>query len=226
MTKLKEYINTLKIEFEINANPEIAIQQKAYMRNQFEFYGLKSKERRDIQKPFMLKAFLPPKADLDRYVKEFWSKPEREYHHFAQEFAFRYIKQLEKKDIELYEFMITNHSWWDTVDFIANKLVGGYMKKFPEERDKCAARWLKSGNIWLQRTALLFQIKYKQDLDAQFMAETINALLGSNEFFINKAIGWVLREYSRTDPEWVQDFVEKTPLLHSLSRREALRLLK
>ena len=221
---MNEYINTLKIEFAGNANPEVAAQQKAYMRNQFEFYGLKTAERRDIQKPFLVKAFLPPKADLEALVKELWNKPQREYHHFAQELAFKYIKQLEKKDIQLYEFMIVNQSWWDTVDFIANKLVGGYMKKFPEERDKCVARWLASGDIWLQRTALLFQLKYKQDLDADFMATTINALLGSNEFFINKAIGWILREYSRTNPEWVQEFVAKTPLA-GLSRREALRLM-
>lgn len=222
---MNEYINTLKIEFASNANPEVAAQQKAYMRNQFEFYGLKSAERRTIQKPFLVKEFLPPKANLDVLVKKIWNEPEREFHHFAQELTFKYIKQLEKKDIQLFEFMILNQSWWDTVDYIANKLVGAYMKKFPEERDKCVARWLASGNIWLQRTALIFQLKYKEDLDSDLMASTINALLGSKEFFINKAIGWILREYSRTNPEWVQDFVIKTPLLHGLSRREALRLL-
>ncbi len=222
---MNEYINTLKVEFASNGNPEVAAQQKAYMRNQFEFYGLKSAERRDIQKPFLVKDFLPPKANLDALVKKLWKEPQREYHHFAQELAFKYIKQLEKKDIQLFEFMITHQSWWDTVDYIANKLVGAYMKEFPEERDKHVARWLASGNIWLQRTALIFQLKYKEDLDPKLMASTINTLLGSKEFFINKAIGWILREYSRTNPEWVQDFVAKTPLLHGLSRREALRLL-
>jgi len=223
---VQEYINTLKTEFENNANSEIAAKQKAYMRNKFEFYGLKAAERRTVQKPFLVKEFLPPKVDLETYVKTLWHKPEREYHHVAQELAFKYIKKLEKKDIKLYEYMITQQSWWDTVDYIATKLVGAYIKKYPEERDKCVARWLASGNIWLQRTALIFQLKYKDDLDAKFMGETIHALLGSKEFFINKAIGWVLREYSRTDPEWVQDFVTKTPELNGLSRREALRLMK
>ncbi len=222
---MNEYINTLKVEFAIHANPEVATKQKAYMRNQFDFFGLKAGERRDIQKPFFIKEYLPPKEDVDKLVKKLWTQPEREFHHFAQELAFKYIKKLDKKDIQLFEYMITHKSWWDTVDYIATKLVGGYMKKFPEETEKCVKRWLASGNIWLQRTALIFQLKYKEDLDSDLMASTINALLGSKEFFINKAIGWVLREYSRTDPEWVQDFVEKTPKLHGLSRREALRLM-
>lgn len=84
---------------------------------------------------------------------------------------------------------------------------------------------MKSGNIWLQRCALLFQLKYKKETDTTLLSDTINILLGSKEFFINKAIGWILREYSRTNPEWVIAFTEKTAL-NSLSKREALRLVR
>lgn len=216
---------TLKIEFEENSNAKIALQQKAYMRDQFEYYGLKTEIRRTLQKPFLVKQFLPEKRELYKLVKTLWDKPQREYHYFAQELAFKYIKQIEIDDIHLFEFMITNKSWWDTVDFIATKLIASYFKKFPEQKASVIHKWIASNNIWLHRSALIFQLKYKTDLNTELLSSTINSLLGSNEFFINKAIGWVLREYSRTDPYWVVEFTQKTEL-SNLSNKEALRLIK
>jgi len=188
------FINTLETELAQNANPKIALEQKAYMRNQFEFYGIKSTERREIQKPFLVKEFLPKKVELDKILIALWEKPQRDYQYFSQELAFKYVKQLEKKDIDLFEYMVTHKSWWDTVDFIAANLMGEYFKKFPEQRDVYVEKWLLSNNIWLQRSALLFQLKYKENLDTVFLSSIINSLLGSKEFFINKAIGWILRE--------------------------------
>ena len=220
-----EFINTLEIEFEKHKNAKIALEQKAYMRHQFEFYGLKATVRREIQKPFFIKEYLPQKSEIEHIIKTLWEKPEREYQHFAQELAFKYVKQLELKDINLFEFMVTNKSWWDTVDFIANKLMGEYFKTFPNQKEKYVTKWLKSDNMWLQRSALLFQLKYKNKIDTVLLSSTINSLLNSKEFFINKAIGWVLREYSRTNPNWVIEFVNNTEL-STLSKKEALRLVK
>lgn len=220
-----EFINTLEIEFEKHKNAKIALEQKAYMRHQFQFYGLKATVRREIQKPFFIKEYLPQKSEIEHIIKTLWEKPEREYQLFAQELAFKYVKQLELKDINLFEFMVTNKSWWDTVDFIANKLMGEYFKTFPNQKEKYVTKWLKSDNIWLQRSALLFQLKYKNKIDTVLLSSTINSLLNSKEFFINKAIGWVLREYSRTNPNWVIEFVNNTEL-STLSKKEALRLLK
>jgi len=218
------FINTLEIEFAQHANPRIALEQKAYMRNQFAYYGIKATERREIQKPFFVKEFLPKKDKLDQIVIALWEKPQRDYQYFSQELAFKYVKQLAEKDIELYEYMVTHKSWWDTVDFIAAKLIGEYFKKFPEQRDAYVKKWISSNNIWLQRSALLFQLKYKENLDTALLSSIINSLLGSKEFFINKAIGWILREYSKTNPTWVKDFAKKTAL-SSLSKKEALRLI-
>lgn len=222
---MDQYINTLQLELEKKANAVVAIKQKEYVRNQFEFYGLKTTERREVQKPFLVAEYLPNKEDLNGLVKLLWSKPQREYHHFSQELVFKYCKQFVENDIHLLEYMVTHKSWWDTVDFIANKLMGSYFKRFPNQVDIYVQKWLNSNNIWLQRSALLFQLKYKNDLDTEVLSYCINSLLGSNEFFINKAIGWVLREYSRTNPEWVVAFVSKTTL-STLSKREALRLMK
>lgn len=224
MKVMKEFIDTLEIEFERNVNIEIAIGQKAYMKNHFEFYGIKSPFRRIIQKPFLHQDALPAKKDLEEFVKILWKKPQREFQYFAQELAFKYVKQLEVRDIDLFELMVVNKSWWDTVDFISPKLMGAYFIRFPDSRDKCVVDWLKSGNIWLQRSAILFQLNYKDKLDREFLSFVISSLLGSKEFFINKAIGWILRNYSRINPAWVIDFVDNTNL-SGLSKREALRLL-
>ena len=221
-----DFINVLESEFKENANKQLAIKQEAYMRNRFTTFGIKTDDRRVIQKPFLVKTFLPEKNQLESVVKTLWSKPQREFQYFGQELSFKYLKETEKEDIILFEYMVTNKSWWDTVDFIAVKLIGNYFKVFPELQETYINKWIASENMWLQRSALLFQLKYKKDLDPRLMAYTINKLLGTKEFFINKAIGWVLREYSRTNPNWVLDFVNTTTTLSNLSRKEALRLIK
>lgn len=222
---MKEFIKTLETELKKNSNTQTALKQKAYLRNQFEFYGLTAAKRREIQKPFFIKEYLPEKREAVKIVKALWKKPQREYQHFSQELIFQYIKQPDKKDIGLFEFMVIHKSWWDTVDFIANKLIGEYFKVYPAQKNQYVQKWLRSNNVWLQRSALLFQLKYRNDLDTALLSSVILSLLNSEEFFINKPIGWVLREYSRTNPDWVAEFVNTTEL-NPLSKKEALRLLK
>jgi 3-methyladenine DNA glycosylase AlkD len=222
---MKDFINNLKAEFEANANTIVAKGQKAYMKNHFDFYGIKTPVRRELQRPFLVKEYLPPKKELPSLIKTLWNMPEREFQLFGQELVQKYVKLLEEKDIELLEYMIKHKSWWDTVDFIAVKLVGAYFKLYPQHRNKITKKWMASENIWLQRTVILFQLEYKKTTDVDFLSQNIQKLLGSKEFFINKAIGWILRQYSKTNPQWVKNFVAKTDL-HSLSRKEALRLMK
>ncbi len=222
---MEDFISVLESEFSKHADAAIASQQKAYLKGKFEHFGLKTTQRRELQKPFLAKEFLPPKSEVPTIIKDLWNRPEREYHYFAQELAQKYVKQFDKTDIELFEFMVIHNSWWDTIDFIATKLIGTYFKKYPETRDTYVKKWLATDNIWLQRCCLLFQLKYKDQFDPIFLEYVIDKLLGSTEFFINKAIGWVLREYSRTNPEWVLEYVDKTDL-SPLSKREALRLIK
>ncbi len=219
-----DYINTLETEFIKHANHEYALAQKKYLRNKFEFFGIKTPRRREIQKPFLHNNYLPAKQELPDIIKLLWEKPQREFQHFALELSYKYRKQYEFNDIELFEYMILHKSWWDTVDGVAPKLIGDYFFKFPEQRDVYAEKWLSSGNMWLQRSILICQLFYKEKVDTVFLTHVINSLLGSKEFFINKAIGWMLRQYSRTNPVWVAQFVANTKL-NSLSKREALRLL-
>ena len=220
-----DYIEALSQDLQKHADPLNAAGQKAYMRNQFEFFGLSAGRRRAIQRPYLLKSKLPPKEILRAVIKILWAKPQREFQLIGQELGAKYLKQKCIDDIQLYEYMVTHKSWWDTVDYIAANLMGPYFKNYPEERLRCVDQWLQSGNIWLQRSALLFQLKYKEKLDTKLLTYTVDRLLGSKEFFINKAIGWILREYSKTDPSWVQSFATSTDL-HNLSKREALRIIK
>lgn len=220
-----EYLNQLTSEFEQNASTRIAEQQQAYMKNQFAFYGITAPARREIQKPFLVKQYLPPKEHLEELTTRLWEMPQREYQMFAQELVRKYVRQFEPGDISLLEYMVMNKSWWDTVDYISAHLIGGYFMQYPDQRGRYVEKWLGSGHLWLQRSALLFQLNYKKDLDTELLSHTIVRLLGSKEFFINKAIGWILRQYGKTNPEWVLAFVRETQLAN-LSRKEALRLIQ
>jgi 3-methyladenine DNA glycosylase AlkD len=170
----------------------------------------------------MTKTSLPLIKDLWQIISELWEQPEREYQYFAQGLCAKYLKNAEKEWIEKYESLIISKSWWDTVDFIAATLVGDYFRKFPEMISPVTGRWMDSGNIWLQRSCILFQLKYKKDTNTALLASFIQPLAKSKEFFIAKAIGWALREYSKTDPGWVLDFVTNNTL-QPLSKREAIR---
>ena len=128
---MKQFIETLEIEFQKNENMQIALEQKAYMRNQFEYYGLKAPERRKIQAPFLVKQYLPEKKELHKIVKTLWEKPQRDYQYFSQELVFKYVKQLEKGDMSLFEYMVTHKSWWDTIDFIAVKCLAISINPYP-----------------------------------------------------------------------------------------------
>jgi len=224
MKTTTDYVNQICIDFKTSSNPEVAKGQKAYMKHNFEFLGLKTPSRRALQRPYLHTKSLPEKTYLTEIVDALWAKPQREFQYFGQELAVKYIKNHDKKDIDLYSYMISHKSWWDTVDFIASNLVGSYFKSYPEQRWLVCKVWLESKNIWLQRSALLFQLKYKKNLDVELLEYNINQLLGSKEFFINKAIGWILREYSKTNPQWVLDFVNSTEV-STLSYREATKYL-
>ena len=114
------------------------------------------------------------------------------------------------------------NSWWDAVDTIADHLIGFHLQRFPELVPVSVAKWLASDNMWLQRTAILFQLKYKKKTDVSLLFHCIKEMANSKEFFIRKAIGWALREYSKTDAAAVQSFVASTELWPP-SVREALK---
>ena len=166
----------------------------------------------------------PEYEKITQIIKKLWAKPEREYQYFATELVERYEKKFQEDIIDLFEYMITHKSWWDTVDRISKNLVGSYFIKFPNKRDQYLKLWLDSNNIWLQRTCILFQLAYKENTDYKLLFDIITELKGIDEFFIQKAIGWALREYSKVDVERVKDFIENHEL-SPLSKREGLKYI-
>jgi 3-methyladenine DNA glycosylase AlkD len=194
------------------------------MKDKFEFYGIQTKLRRELTKQFLKSDSLPPVEKLSDIVESLWKMPQREYQYFGIELLEKFIKKLDKSNLTLIEFVITNKSWWDTVDGIAIRVVGGLFRNYPDLVIPVTKTWISSGNIWLQRTAILFQLKYKSHTDTDLLFKYILELEGSDEFFINKAIGWALREHSKTDPRLVIKFVNSHNL-SALSRREALKVI-
>jgi len=219
------YVASLKILFEHNANPAQAAPMKKYMRDQFEYLGIKTPQNTAIQKEFYKENGLPALSDLDEILHDLWELPQREFQYVGMGLLGKFEKQLPAEFIDTLEYLIVTKSWWDTVDAIASHTVGTHFKRFPKIRERTLKKWRKSKNIWLRRTAILFQLGYKQETDYELLTEIIYENLGSNEFFINKAIGWALRQYAYTDPKAVKKFVNST-VLHPLSRREAMKHLQ
>lgn len=217
------YVRSLKTLFEKNANPAAAAPMKKYMRDQFEYLGIKSPQFKVLQSGFIKQNGLPPVDDLDVIVRELWELPQREFQYLATSLIGKMEKQLGEDFIVTLEHLITHKSWWDTVDTLAGHPVGAMFKRFPKVKTKYLKKWRKSENFWLRRTTLLFQLGYKEETDFELLCELVNENLGSDEFFINKAIGWALRQYAWTHPTAVKKFVKATKELHPLSRKEALK---
>ena len=219
------YLRPLVTLFKSHADADIAVGMKQYMRNQFEFLGLKTPVRKELARQFLKEYGLPPKDILASIIYELWQMPEREFQYFALELFRRFKKQLEPDDVELIEYMIIHKSWWDTVDGIAPNLAGELFKRFPEMIPIQTTRWIRTDNIWLQRTAILFQLKYKDKTDMELLFKIILTFKTSKEFFIQKAMGWALREIAWRDAGVIQNFVSSHEL-PALTKREALKNLR
>ena len=219
-----DYLRPLELAYRQQADANVAAPMKKYMKGRYEYFGIKSPLRKEIYREHKLNYGLIPQEEKEKIIKWCWQQPQREYQYFAMEFLGKARKEIDSDSIYLYVYMITNKSWWDTVDFIATNLVGAYLQRFPEHTIRLTTEWMASNDLWLQRTCLLFQLKYKTATDTALMHGFINQLSDSKEFFIRKAIGWVLREYSKTDSQYVLDYVKTYPM-SGLSQREALKWL-
>lgn len=219
------YVASIKTVFEQNADPVQAGPMKKYMRDQFEYLGIKTPQNGALQKEFYKEHGLPELAELDPMLRDLWALPQREFQYVGMGLLGKFEKQLPADFIKTVEYLIVTKSWWDTVDAIAGHTVGTHFKRFPGVQEKYLKKWRKSKNLWLRRTTILFQLGYKKETDFELLSAIIRENLGSNEFFINKAIGWALRQYAYTDPKAVKNFVKSTQL-QPLSRREAMKHLE
>jgi 3-methyladenine DNA glycosylase AlkD len=218
------YAKSIRVLFTGHADPQKAAPMKRYMRDQFEYLGIKAPDVGILLKQHIREYGLPPLADLDPILRDLWALPQREFQYAANGLLEKFEGELLPEFIKTLEYLLVTKSWWDTVDTIATDTLGVHFKRHPKVRRKYLANWRKSDNFWLRRATILFQLGYKKDTDFELLCDIIRGNLGSQEFFINKAIGWALRQYTRVDPEGVRDFVAATPL-QPLSAREALKWL-
>lgn len=219
-------VDELVKAFAAASNYDQSLAMHAYMKNKFSFHGIKAPARVAIYKEWKaeyLGAFSP--LEKLQLIERLWKLPEREYSYVAIDvLTSRKKSEYAIDDIVQIEQLITTNSWWDTVDLIASNSVGVYFTLFPDQISPVTTKWMASGNIWLQRTCLLFQLKYKETLDFALLQSFINEVQFVNEFFIQKAIGWSLRQHSKTNPQAVQEYIDKISLT-GLACREASKYL-
>ncbi len=219
-----KYLQVFKSTLSEAGQPEIAEGQMKYMRNQFEFYGCKAPVWVAISRNvFKEQGYLDGEA-LIEFVRLCNQESQRELHYIALQLIEKRINKQSEGFIEILEELIMTNSWWDTVDWIA-KLVGIHFQRFPHLIQTTTRRWMDSGELWLQRVSLIFQLRYKEKTDEKLLFNYILELVHSKEFFIQKAAGWALRQYSKTNPEAVQAFIDNHTLA-ALTKREGERLIK
>lgn len=219
---IMKYAQELIANFKQNQNPQQAVGMEKYMKNRFTFLGLNAPLRKELQKPFFNE--IKNTNQALEIVQELWDQPEREFHYAAIALLDLAKKQWDEETTLLIEAMIVSNSWWDSVDPLS-VIAGNYFLKFPNQKQTFINEWIQSNNFWLNRAAIIHQLPYKAKTDTDLLTRAIEPHTTSKEFFIRKAIGWALRQYARTNRNWVKEFVE-THELSPLSVREALKHIK
>ncbi|MFA6983025.1 MAG: DNA alkylation repair protein [Sedimentibacter sp.] len=215
-------LNNIIEVFYKNRNEELAVPMAKYMKNMFPFLGIKTPERKTLSKEFLNSRKNDTEVDWE-FIDKCFLLPEREFHYLGISYMNTVKNLFTINDMERIKGIITYKSWWDSVDSIS-PIVGYICIKYPHIKDDVIDKWIFSDNIWLKRVSILFQLKYKENTDTEFLTKAIVNNSDTSEFFINKAIGWALREYSKTDKVWVRDFINRNEL-SKLSIREGSKYL-
>ena len=219
------YFAELRALYAQNGNPETAEQQRAYMKDNFEYFGLKAPIWTALLKQFTKKNAWPTDENLYDFVDLCYADEHREMHYAAIEAVQKNIKKCPKTYISLLEHLVVTHSWWDTVDWLA-KLIGMYFLQYPEQIKPVTERWMDSNHLWLQRESIIFQLFYREKTNTDLMFDYILRTAHSKEFFLQKAGGWALRQHSKTNPDLIERFIQQQEaLLSTLTKREGMRLI-
>ena len=217
------FIKSLETAFAEKSNTENAVAMAKYMRNHFQFFGIKTDDRRRLFKTNWKENQEEVSNNPREIALVLYAKSQRELHYCAIEILIKELKgNYKKEDIQLIEKLIITNSWWDSVDTIAKNILGQYLLEYPLETKKVIKRFSNFENMWLNRSVILFQLGYKKKTDFDLLQYECEKHKNSDEFFIQKAIGWALREYAKTNPEAVKNFVAQTNL-KPLSKKEALK---
>ncbi|MFF6986952.1 DNA alkylation repair protein [Streptomyces sp. NPDC010273] len=216
-------LERLTVTYAAAADPERAASMRAYMKDVAPFLGLTTPLRRALSRTVLEGTPRPDEADCTAIALRCWELPEREFQYFAVDYLRRHVRQCTSGFLPVARYLVSTVPWWDTVDALASHVVGGLVAADPKLVGDMDA-WIVDEDMWVARTALLHQLRYKERTDTERLFAYCLRQSGHPDFFIRKAIGWCLREYAKTDPEAVRGFLAREKgRFAPLSVREALK---
>ena len=214
----------LQRTFARDANGKLAEQMSAYMRNQFEFYGYQSVARKKVYHQQLIQEKKQHQINW-QLLNQAWNDPHREMQYFVCDYLNRMAGYLSFSDMHRIEQNVRTKQWWDTIDSLIKPI--GKLGLRDQRIDKLMLQWSLDEDKWVRRVAIEHQLLRKDKMNIDLLAEIIENNLGNNEFFINKAIGWALRDYSKTNPVWVKQFIfDHRSAMSPLSIREGSKYIK
>lgn len=225
-----DLVRDLRAAMEELADPERAEAQRAYMKSSLPFYGIAAPDLRAILRGPLRAHRLATFQDWERAIRTLWDTARHREEWYAAlavaQYRWYHDWRTDLRALPLFLHLITTGAWWDVCDEIASRLIGPMLQAHPAEMTPTLVAWGDHDHMWVRRVAILAQLKAKDRTDTALLRATIEPNLGDREFFIRKGIGWALREYAKTDPVWVQEFVNAhAGRLSPLSKKEALKHL-
>lgn len=209
--------------FELNEDKENAVAMSKYMINMFDFYGIPSSKRKELYNNLIKNEKKSKIIDWD-FLDKCYEDNHREFQYLVYDYLLSMKKYASYDDIYKIKKYISNKSWWDTVDFLC-KVIGDIELRDSSIKE-VMLEWSNEDNIWIKRAAIEHQLNLKDKTDCELLENIIVNCFGTDEFFINKAIGWALREYSKTDSNWVKNFINKyKSQMNDLSIKEASKYI-
>lgn len=210
------------------ADPARAPAMKAYMKQRYDFLGIATPARRLALKPLLATLKTADADVLLAAAEQLWAMPEREFQYAAIDILAKFSRKLELDHVPVLLELAQQKSWWDTVDGQAG-VIGDilYRQRHSQEMEELVEAALIHPDLWIRRIAMLHQLRWKSDTDAARLFRFATTLAPESDFFIRKAVGWALRDYSWHQPQAVKEFVDRmADRLSPLSRREALRAIQ
>jgi len=220
--RVETYYHQIQTTFIAQANAENANAMRSYMRDQFDFLGIKTPLRRALIKDLGKVDF--NLTDLEQLVRALWLLPQREYQYAAIDLLATHKKKVDVSQLCLLLGLAQEKSWWDSVDGLASVTNDILFASRAQESQLHMDEAVKHPNMWVRRIAMIHQLGWRLETDQTRLFGYAQALAHEEDFFIRKAIGWALRDYARWQPDAVAEFVEiHRSQLSNLSVREALK---
>ncbi len=228
MDEVKSLVSAVRNGLAGLADPAKAPAMRAYMKSEMPYLGVQKPARAPLLKRLFAEHPLPDRVSFSTAVLTLWREAEfREERYAAIDLSGHraYARWQDSDLLGLYEETIVTGAWWDYVDEVAIRRVGPILRAEPETVTPLMLTWAYDEDLWRRRTAVICQVGAKTGTDTDLLTRAVEANIDDREFFLRKGIGWALREYAKTEPDWVRAFVTAHPALSTLSRREALKHL-